>query len=80
MHEDALENHWMNSIDDYDVKIRDYFRMTLYLVEKELKMKIPLKAVEKDTNDVWNLMHNRDKIYDRPIINAHINNRSQYIV
>ena len=27
--EDALEDHWMNAIDDYDIQIRDYCRMTL---------------------------------------------------
>ena len=39
----------MNVIDNYDIQIRDYCRMTLYLVEKELKMKILLKFMEKDT-------------------------------
>ena len=49
--EDALEDHWMNAIDDYDIWIRDYCRMTLYLVEKALKKKISLKVVQKDIED-----------------------------
>ena len=46
--------------------------MTLYLVEKALKMKIPLKVVKKDTKDVSNPLYNMDKIYDRSIMNAKI--------
>lgn len=42
-HEDAIEDHWMNVVDDYDIKIRDYCRMTLYLEEKVIKVKVPLK-------------------------------------
>ena len=52
-HKDTIEDHWMNAIDDeYDVYIRDYCRMTLYLVEKMLKIKILPKVVEKDTKDI----------------------------
>ena len=40
-HEDAIEDHWMNAIDDYDVCIKDYCRMTLYLVEMTLHLTIP---------------------------------------
>ena len=39
-HEDAIEDHWMNATDDYDVRIRDYCRMTLYLAEKALHLTI----------------------------------------
>ncbi len=39
-HEDAIEDHWMNATNDYDVPIRDYCRMTLYLVEKALYLTI----------------------------------------
>ena len=35
-HEDSIEDHWMNTINDYDVHIRDYCRMTLYLAKKAL--------------------------------------------
>ncbi len=62
----------MNSIDDYDAQIKDYCRMTLYLVEKALKMEIPLKTIEKDINDVLYPLDNRDKIYDRPIMNVKV--------
>ena len=40
-HEDAIEDHWMNTTDDYDVCIRYYCRMTIYLVEKALYLMIP---------------------------------------
>ena len=39
-HEDFFEDHWMNATNDYDVHIRDYYRMTLYLVEKALYLNI----------------------------------------
>ena len=63
----------MNLLDDYDVQIRDYCRMTLNLEEKELKMNIPLKFVEKDMKYVLDPLYNRDKIYDRMIMNLEIN-------
>ena len=78
----------MNLLDDYDVQIRDYCRMTLYLEEKELKMNIPLKFVEKDMKYVLDPLYNRDKIYDRMIMNLEIsryenvdiNNKAYHIV
>lgn len=62
----------MNAIDDYDVRIRDYYRLSLYLGESFLKIKIPPKAIEKDAPKVMNPMYNRDKIYDRLIMNVEI--------
>lgn len=47
--------------------------MTLYLVEKALKIKIPLKVVQKDTQEVLDPLYNCDKIYDRLIMNTKIN-------
>ena len=35
-HEDAIKEHWMKTIDDYNVCIRDYCRMALYLEEMDL--------------------------------------------
>ena len=72
-HEDVIEDHWMNTVDDYDICIRDYCRMTLYLEKRALKMKIPLKIVQQDTKDLLDPLFNRDKIGDRPIMNAKIN-------
>lgn len=62
--------------------------MTLYLAEKALNMKIPLKHVKKDTKDVLDPLYNRGKIYDRPIINgkikrddnSDINHRAHHVV
>lgn len=73
MHEDAIEDHWMNAIDDYDIQRRDYLRMTLYLVGSTLKIMFSLKDVQQDTQDILDPLYNRDKIYDRPIMNMEIN-------
>ena len=35
----------MNVAYDYDIRIGDYFRMTLYFVGSALKIKVPLKVV-----------------------------------
>ncbi len=42
----------MNAIDDFDIHVRDYCRMILYLAENVLKMKIPLKVMEKNVPKV----------------------------
>ena len=47
-HEDAIEDHQMNTTNDYDFHIRDYCRMNLYLEERDLKINIPLKFVQQD--------------------------------
>ena len=36
LHLDAIEDHWMNATNDYDVCIKNYFRMTLYLLENSI--------------------------------------------
>ncbi len=59
----------MNVVDDYDVLIRDYCRISLHLAENVLKMKIPLNAAEKDISKVMDSLYNRDKIYYMPIMN-----------
>ena len=75
MHEEALEDHLTNMIDDYDVYIKDYCRMSLHLAENVLKMKIPLKVIEKDVPKVINSFYNRDKIYERLIMNTKIGHK-----
>ena len=62
----------MNALDDYDIQIRDYYRMTLYLAGNALKIKVPLKVVQQDTEEVLDPLYNQDKIYDRPIMNVKI--------
>ena len=42
----------MNMIDDCNVYIRDYCRMSLHLAKKVLNMKISLKAIEKDVPEI----------------------------
>jgi hypothetical protein len=39
-HEEAIKDHWMNATNDYNVHIRDYCRMNLYLAEKALRIAI----------------------------------------
>lgn len=52
----------MNAVDDYEICIRDYCRMTLYFVGSALKMKVPLNIVQQDTKYVLDPLYNRDKI------------------
>ena len=40
-HEDVIDDNWMNATNDYDVRIRDYCRMTLYLAKMTLHLTIP---------------------------------------
>ena len=62
--------------------------MTLYLVGSSLKIKVPLKVVQKDTQDVLDPLYNYDNIYDKKIINveidrvknANINHRARHMI
>lgn len=47
---------------DYDVHIRDFCRMTLYLVEKALNIKIPLEILQQDLAELLGPLFNKDKI------------------
>ena len=62
----AIEDDWMNCIDDYDIWIMNYYRMILQLAEKVLNLEVSLKEWNKDTTDVMDLLYNRDKIYECP--------------
>lgn len=46
--------------------------MSLHLVEKGLIMEIPLKAWDKDVPEIMDPLYNKDKTYDRPIMNVSI--------
>ena len=78
----------MNTTNDYDVQIRDYCRMNLYLVEKALKIEIPLKTWQKYFEKLLDPLLNRDKIGDRPIMSAEvdreenldINHRARHVI
>ena len=63
----------MNALDDYDIHIRDYCMMNLYLESSALKLKIPLKVIQQDIEDVLGMLFNRAKIGDQSIMNAKIN-------
>lgn len=62
--------------------------MNLYLEERALKMKISLKIMKQDIEDLLDPLFNRDKIGDRPIMNAEvdkeenveINHRERHII
>ena len=61
-HEDVVEDHWMNTTNDYDVCIRDYCRMTLYLAEKALQLNIPKEIRKHDSKELLDPLFNSDKI------------------
>ena len=71
-HEDAIEDHWMNATDDYDVRIRDYCRMTLYLAEKALHLTFPDEVWLQDSQEVLDPLFNASKVGERPILTAEI--------
>ena len=56
--EDVIEDHWMNAVDDYDIYIRDYCRMTLYLEDNALKVKVSLKLFQQESLDVLDPLYN----------------------
>jgi hypothetical protein len=68
----ALEDHWLNCQDDYEVRIQDYCRMDLALTEKVLNVQIPYKVIQRDTPDILDPLYNQDKIYERPMVNAEV--------
>ena len=68
----AIEDHWLNCKDDYEVWIRDYYRMVLKLVEEVLQISVMLEVIDQDTPDILDPIYNRDKIYDRAIVNAEV--------
>ena len=71
-HEDTIEDHWMNATNDYDVRIRDYCRMTLYLAEKALHLTISDEIRLQDSQELLDPLFNIDKVGKRPILNAKI--------
>lgn len=48
--------------------------MTLYLETTTLEIKVPLKIIQQDIGDVLDPLFNREKIGDRPIMNAEMDN------
>ena len=62
--------------------------MTLYLVGSALKIKIPLKVVQQETQYFLDPLYNCGKIFDRPIMNAendreentYINHKARHII
>ena len=63
----------MNAIDDYDVCIRDYCRMILYLVEMALHLTIPNEIRLQDSQELLDPLFNTDKVGERPILNTEVN-------
>ena len=62
----------MNVTNDYDVFIRDYCRMTLYLVEKALQPNIPDEIRQQDSKELLDPLLNSEKIGERPIMNVEV--------
>ena len=71
-HKDVVEDQWMKATNDYDVCIRDYCRMTLYLAKKVLQLNIPDEIGQQDSNELLDPLFNADKIGERPILNAKV--------
>ena len=57
-----MEDHWLNYLDDYEIQIRDHYRMDLKLAEEVLHIPIYLKDIDKDFLDILDPLYNRDKI------------------
>lgn len=72
MPEEALTDHWMGVINEYDVIIKYYYRMSVQIAKNVLNMEIPLKAWDKDVPEILDPLYNRDNIYERSIMNAKI--------
>lgn len=62
----------MNAINNYDVHIRDYCRMTLHLAKKALKVQIPKEILKQDLGELLDPLFNIDKIGERPIMNVEV--------
>ena len=62
----------MNATDDYDVRIWDYCRMTLYLAEMTLHLTIPDEIRLQDSQELLDPLFNVDKVGERPILNAKV--------
>ena len=62
----------MNATNDYDVHIRGYYRMTLYLIERALHLNIPDEIRLQDSKELLDPLFNVDKVGERPILNAKV--------
>ena len=67
----------MNIVDDYDIFIRDYCRIIVQLIEKVLNIDIPLKASNKDVPGILDPLYSKEKIYERPVMNAKIGHKEE---
>lgn len=48
VHEPHLEDHWMNYLDNYEVRIKYYCELNFELVTMALDVEIPSKALNHD--------------------------------
>ena len=62
----------MNATNDYDVCIRDYCRMTLYLAEKALQLNISDEIRQQDLKELLDPLFNAEEIGERPIMNVEV--------
>ena len=66
-HEEAIEDHWMNATNDYNVCIRDYCRMTLYFTEKVLNISISEEILHQDSGELFEpFLPNIELSYNNP--------------
>ena len=65
----------MNATDNYDVRICDYCRMTLYLVEMTLNLTIPNEIGLQDSQELLDPLFNPNKVGERPILNVEVDRK-----
>ena len=68
----AIEDHWLNCQDDYEARIKDYFQMDLKLTKEFLQFPLSLKVIDKDSPNILDPVYNRDRIFDKVIMNVKV--------
>lgn len=66
-----VEDQRANYVDDYNVRIRDYFRIDLKLVNLASRIWIPKATKEKEDGNRWHPSCNAQKIYYIDIFNEY---------
>ena len=65
----AMDDHYLNCQDNYEVRIKDYYQMNLKLAKEFLHIPLTLKTIDQDAPNILDLIY-KDKIYDRAIVAA----------
>ena len=54
--------------------------MTSYLLEKALKINIPLKILQQDLGELLEPLFNANKIGEWPIVNVEVDREEKYVI